>query len=135
MQWLRQLNYDRFLTALYLAKLWLFDRPLKRIEKIEIRTPLKGDCGIDATIWQRNGNWYFYLVTAFHGGFPEDWKAPESSTVITPAMYIDVLQRYLEMVSYVERLNTGESQPETFMLLEDLTPHPSDDITEMGENV
>lgn len=133
MQWLRQLNYDRFLTALYLAKLWVFDRPLKRVEKLQIRTPIKPDCGIDVSIWQRNGKRYFYLVTAFHGGFPEDWQAPKSSTVISPAMYIDVLERYIALSGYVERLNTGESQVGTFMLLEDLTVSPEGDIKVMGE--
>lgn len=133
MQWLRQLNYDRFLTWLWLAKMWVFDRPLVRTEKLEIRTPLKPDCGIDVSIWRRNGKWYFYLVTGFHGGFPEDWQAPKSSKVISPAMYIDVLQRYIALTGYVERLNTGESQPGTFMLLEDLTPMQDNDTKHQGE--
>lgn len=137
MRWPRQPDIDRFwsrvIDSLYLFYLWCFARPLTRVEKLEIRTPLKPDCGLNVTIWKRNGHWYFWMVTEKVGGFPEDWKAPESSNVISPAMYIDVLQRYIALTGYVERLNTGEQEPGTFMLVEDLTPHPSGDIKVPGE--
>lgn len=137
MPWRRQPDIrriiDRFVIRVYLCYLWIFSG-LKRIEKIELRTPLKPDCGIDATVWQRNNNWYFFLVTDFHGGFPDDWKAPESSKIISPAMYLDVLQRYLALNAYVERLNTGESQPGTLTFLEDLTISPESDTNDGGED-
>lgn len=116
--------FSRMLSALYLTKLWIFDRPLRRIEKIKVRSELKASCGFDATVW-RSRDGYFYMVTDFHGGFPHDWKAPESSKEISPAMYIDVLQRYLTLVSYVERLNTGESNPGEFSIGEDIVPDDS----------
>ncbi len=117
MQWQQALN--KAVAWSYMTKLRVFNK-LREIETIKVRTnviPL--ETGFDAKVWQRDGNFYFFTVEELYN-FPEDMAPPESSTTLTPAAYVDVMETYLALTGYVERLNTGEQKPNSFRVGEGL---------------